>query len=224
MKLKRFFPVIHLKDEPQALYNVNLAVNAQVDGVFLIHHRAGYGRLINIANEVRQVFPNLWIGINALDKSPIELFDIVPDWIKAIWSDDGGVYEDNGFIQAYSAYNIYKNKGNFKGEFFGGFAFKYQTPVTKLEEGATCADMYSDVVVTSGEGTGIAADIEKIRRIRKGVSGRLGIASGITPENFEDYEPYVDDYLVATGISKDEYNFDWPRLVALKNKIHGTSI
>ena len=65
------------------------------------------------------------------------------------------------------------------------------------------------MITTSGQGTCIAASIEKIKRIRTGAGEYpIAIASGITPENVVDYLPYADAFLVATGISKDSYHLD----------------
>jgi predicted TIM-barrel enzyme len=48
----------------------------------------------------------------------------------------------------------------------------------------------------------------------------LAIASGITPENIEKYLPYVDYFLVATGISKTFDEFDPEKRKLLAQKIH----
>jgi len=59
-----------------------------------------------------------------------------------------------------------------------------------------------DVVTTSGPGTGKAADIEKIKRIKLAMKNHpLGIASGVTAQNVRTYMEYADFILVATGIS-----------------------
>jgi phosphoribosylanthranilate isomerase len=56
------------------------------------------------------------------------------------------------------------------------------------------------VICTSGPGTGVPADIAKVRALRAGTTAPIALASGITPENVRDYLPYVDAYLVGTGI------------------------
>ena len=64
-----------------------------------------------------------------------------------------------------------------------------------------------DVVTSSGRGTGIAADIEKVRILREAIPDTpLGLASGVTPENVGAYLPYVEAYLVATGIETARYS------------------
>jgi predicted TIM-barrel enzyme len=226
---KRLIPVIHVNHWQQAVRNAMLCNDLGL-GCFLIHHRASYKKLFEAAEKVKEHLPDMWIGINALDLSPIEVLEKAPKWVNAIWVDNGGVVEKDGGIdcskaeelQRFCIYTVEKNL-----EFFGGFAFKYQNPVTNLEEGAKWAAIHFDTVTTSGDGTGIAADIEKIKRIHSGIltasavfKSRLGIASGITPENVDSYLPYVDDFLVSTGISKDEFNLDKEKVTILRDKIN----
>ena len=59
-----------------------------------------------------------------------------------------------------------------------------------------------DVVTTSGSGTGQAAHVDKTRAMKQALGTfPLALASGLTPDNIEDYLPHSDCYLVATGIS-----------------------
>jgi predicted TIM-barrel enzyme len=81
---------------------------------------------------------------------------------------------------------------------------------------------YMDVVTTSGSGTGMAAEPEKIKTmstVAKKYNKKLGIASGITPNNIKDYES-VTYFLVATGISKDFHTFNPLLVKELSEKIH----
>lgn len=193
-----------------------------MDGVFLIHHRKGAHHVRSAARHVREIFPELWVGINCLDLPVERVVTSAPLCINGIWYDDGGIEENEfGFGTYGRALKFYEaNKPIVPHlEFFGGFAFKYQKPVIRLAEGAKLASDVMDVVTTSGEGTGIAADVEKMKIIRENVTKRVGIASGITPENVRDYLPYVDDFLVATGISWDEYNFDADKIARLLDTI-----
>ncbi len=48
----------------------------------------------------------------------------------------------------------------------------------------------------------------------------LAVASGITPENVGDFLPYVDAFLVASGIEKRFGYFDAGKLGALADAIH----
>lgn len=226
--MKRLFPVIHIENAEQALRNARLAVELELDGVFLIHHKKKFPHLLGVADQVRKEFPDLWIGINALDLTTNAAFCIVPEWVNALWADDSGVYQDytRGPINdsVASQFDDAREQMGWAGEYFGGFAFKYQAPIFNLREGAEIASKWMDTITTSGDGTGIAADVDKIRQIYEGKrNARLGIASGITPANVNLYLPYVDDFLVATGISKDEYNLDKELTTRLRDQIYENS-
>lgn len=232
--MKRLLPVIHVENESQAFRQMILADNCGADGVFLIHHRRSHKILFEISNSLHKKASKIWIGVNALDLTACEAVNKAPAWANAIWVDDIGVFENEDLsfnTEGAEAIVDARVSSERYPEIFGGFAFKYQKPVSDLRTGATLASNYADIVTTSGDGTGLAADIEKIRQVRNGIDNynerlysyqirsRLGIASGITPENVGDYLPYVDDFLVATGISKDEYNFDVDKLKALRAAI-----
>lgn len=48
----------------------------------------------------------------------------------------------------------------------------------------------------------------------------IALASGVTPENVDAYLPFVDAYLVATGISLDFEHLDASRTRALVERVH----
>ena len=80
---------------------------------------------------------------------------------------------------------------------------------------------YVDVVTTSGEGTGLAPDISKIRGMKTAISRHpLAVASGITPENVEEYLPYVDCFLVATGVSISHTELSRSKLQRLMEEVY----
>jgi predicted TIM-barrel enzyme len=76
-----------------------------------------------------------------------------------------------------------------------------------------------DVVTTSGEATGRAAEPAKLQAMHEEAGETpLGIASGITPDNVRAYTPYVTWFLVASGISVDFHNLS-PELVKSLNDL-----
>jgi predicted TIM-barrel enzyme len=78
--------------------------------------------------------------------------------------------------------------------------------VRDLAKAARRAAPWIDVVTTSGPGTGKAAAPAKVRAMKEALGEHpLALASGVTPENVTDYLPWVDGFLVATGIS---YTFE----------------
>jgi predicted TIM-barrel enzyme len=51
------------------------------------------------------------------------------------------------------------------------------------------------------------------------LKSRLGVASGITNENIAHYLPYIDLYLVATGISINYHELDEVKVRSLTAKM-----
>lgn len=200
MTKKCVLPVIHVVSKKQAYKNVKIAKECGTDGVFLISHgMMGSDELIKLAIDVKQDFAPIWVGVNCLGLDAKESAQAMPADIDAIWTDNAQI-DEKAEAQPYAE----EVQGIFKQRlprtlYFGGVAFKYQKPVTDLEAAVRKAAPLMDVVCTSGPGTGYAADTEKIKRMA-GVAP-LAIASGITPENVTAYLPYVDYFLVATGIS-----------------------
>ena len=195
-------PVIHVTSDEQARRNAEIAKHAGADGVFLINHAVSSRDLLTIQEQVWEVYPDWWIGVNCLDLSPSEVFGRVSGRIAGIWADNAMIDESQEKQLEAEAVLEAKQTSGWKGLYFGGVAFKYQRPVKDLAQAACRASRYTDVVTTSGPGTGRAADVEKIRAMKAALDDfPLAIASGITPENVEEYLPYTDCLLVATGIS-----------------------
>lgn len=201
-----FFAVIHVEDRAQALRNVSVAIGEGADGVFLINHRIPADQLRICYDAVREVFPVEWIGLNWLDLSPALGLGMMQPSMGGMWIDNADIREDTGrtaeAIRFADKRKKLEQKMSCSFLLFGGVAFKYQRRVKNLERVARLAMPFVDVITTSGEGTGIAADIEKIRIMKRAVGEHpLAIASGITPENVLQYMEYADCFLVATGVS-----------------------
>jgi hypothetical protein len=217
--MKYLTPVIHVKDLDTTLKNVEICVNAKTKGFWLINHQISSNKLSTIAAEVQKRFPESWIGINTLDEHPLTAIKRFAGLdLRGWWADDPCVFEfaeDQHVAQNIQA-TIQAAFTNVL--YFGGVAFKYQVQPTNLESFVRRAAKYMDVITTSGDGTGIAADVEKIQRIHSCTYKMIAIASGITPENVRNFLPYVDWFLVATGISTDFHNLD-PKKVSDVNEM-----
>src|ERR1043165_3216114 len=101
--MRRLFPVIHIENEAQAFEQAILADNCGADGVFLIHHKRKHTILFEIAESIHRRASTLWIGLNALDLEPREMFRKCPVWVNGIWCDDGGIEEDERGVRSYQA-------------------------------------------------------------------------------------------------------------------------
>jgi hypothetical protein len=213
--LPKFTPVIHIKSESHAVEQAQVAFENGADGIFLIEHARSHRHLKRAYDAVRQKFSTEWIGLNMLDLSSLDAVANVPQGADGLWLDDGGFYVD---VEGTLLANIYRANAEICGlsprcshpwTMFSGFEFKYQKPAINLEEAANWAIRYTDVPTTSGNGTGQAADISKIVTIKSLLGDKpLAIASGITPENVDQFLPYVDCFMVSTGISKSFHDLD----------------
>jgi predicted TIM-barrel enzyme len=101
---------------------------------------------------------------------------------------------------------------------FAGVAFKHQRPEPNPELAARMADKFGFIASTSGSATGVAAEVDKIARLRTALGDApLAIASGVTPENVHEYAPHLSHILVATGVSESFHEFDYEKLYRLRS-------
>ncbi|MHB2020759.1 MAG: hypothetical protein ACYCW6_27795 [Candidatus Xenobia bacterium] len=191
-----------------------MAVECGADGVWLINGPAQ--ALKNLAAEIAPTVP--FVGVNCLGQQPHHVVDSLPGQVKGIWSDDAGIH--TGGLTKPETFS--QSRRGWDGLYFGGVAFKGRPLVkTTPAAAAKAAIPWVDVITTSGRGTGYAADISKIRDMRAAIGDHpMGLASGVTPDNVSIYLPYVDYFLVATGIEKADGVFDPDKTRRLADAIH----
>ena len=232
-KARVLLPVIHLPDDGRlGMAAVSVALEAGADGIFLINQGTSTHNIVrNLIPALRREFgSDLWIGVNPLGM-PVEEFlplsgETPETRIDGVWSDDAGVdsLDEASFARARDAYLAARQQTGWKGVYFGGTAFKTQmdVPSDMLPLIAQRAASFMDVVCTSGRGTGVASEVPKVSIMREAIPGvPMALASGITPENVDAYLPYVEAYLVATGIEAEFGVLDPTRTKELADKIHG---
>jgi predicted TIM-barrel enzyme len=217
---KVLLPVIHVDNGDQAKQQCDIATSAGCKGVFLINHRIKSTKLISIANDIISQFPNLWVGANLLDLTAQQAFERLPQSARGLWVDDAYIHEGDPLDNAAAMVRRIRERDGLL--YFASVAFKYQKPVTNVRQIALLASGLVDVVVTSGEGTGEAAYIGKVVAMKEGMlpHRHLGLASGVTENNVADYLPYVDAFLVATGISKSFTELDLEKTKKLNDIIN----
>lgn len=217
------FPVIHILSIGQIIDNLNIVADHDADGAFLIDHSGQSPEILRqLILLIRKEgwFERLWIGTNFLGLSYHDAFEF------AYKLNLGGVWADTIEALDPKAVSPRLDTTNFGREFpltFGGIAFKYQPQHGDGTEEARRAVSIglADILTTSGPATGKPASIDKLQLIRAAIGDHpLAVASGVTPENVAEQLPYVDAFLVATGISRDPYNFDPARLRSLVNTVH----
>lgn len=189
----RCFAVIHVHNYKQALKNCDVAARAGFDGVFLISHgELRFNELAGLLWPCRQLVP--YVGVNFLDLPiPSIAIEYALCGFYGVWTDQTFLADRPSFDERLGI------------EVFSGFAFKHQQQPASTDDlisGAQEAILYCDVLTTSGPATGQPASVEKLRTIRGAIGDhRLAVASGVTAENVRSFMPYVNDFLVATGIN-----------------------
>lgn len=221
--MKKFYPVVHVDNLDQALANLEICVQSQADGAFLINHEISAMNLDLIFMKCRVEYPELFLGLNFLDLSPTQAMDVIDNGVSALWTDNAFILE--GQDEQTYAQNVLDIKDDevfpWRGQYFGGVAFKYQKPVKDLEKVCLIAKQYMDVVCTSGPGTGKPADVEKLMKMKSVLDQTpLAVASGISIDNVLNYKDCVDIFMVASSIGKDFLNLDLEKTKALSDKIH----
>lgn len=221
--MKKIYPVIHHNNIKQTLLNADIAVEAGVDGVFLIS-MIGDDEALNEAHlYVKSKYSDLKVGINHLTKTAYSSlkFNLERD-IEMTWTDNCGICDGEALDVAYRISNLLKD--NPKHEFFGAIAFKYQKTDHKPDLSASLAEKLGIITTTSGAATGIAPDVEKLSFIKSGLkNGKMAVASGVTPENAHVIAPYVDYILVSTGIEAYKDVFDLDKLKQLVENVKNAS-
>lgn len=221
-------PVVHPIGLTEALASVEVAHTAGAKGVFTINQGMNDGEVLALVREIQRRYPELWVGVNLLGRSPAQALGDALDAvgrIDGIWSDNALVDERAADQPAATEFVAARRARGWTGLYFGGVAFKYQREVSAddLGRATVLAMSYMDVVCTSGPGTGKAADVSKVVAMRKaiGAEGAIALASGVTAENVSTYLPYVDVFLVGTGIEARFGVLDAAKLAALLAAVGG---
>lgn len=215
-------PVIHFRDETQALRSAEVASKEQVDGIWLIDHsqHGGVEAVFDGHLPIRMEFPGLWSGVNCLGVHPERVFELV--WtenypVDGIWADDALISrlltddEQKAARRASAARDLH---GQLDIKYFGGVAHKgtptYTNNPQEASDLAFVAMPFVDVVTTSGPGTNMAASPKKIKAMHERLNGRLplALASGVAASNVHQYVDNVDAILVASSIESDDGQID----------------
>lgn len=227
MYIKNLYPVLHFNNLENARSNIDLVLEVGCKGIFLIN--MGQASNLEFQNGidciVKEYFNLIKIGVNRLSKDPASAIkENITDGISITWEDYTGVHSDPNICDTLIISEI-NQELNPNHKFFGSVAFKYQILDNHPEQAAKLAADMGWIVTTSGPGTGQEADINKIKKMKTAIGDDpLAIASGISPENVDMYLPYVDYYLVSTGISKNFHQFDQTLLTELAKKINNYEI
>lgn len=235
-------PVVHVTGDEQALRNVQVARDAGADGAFLISHGRDFGhqQLLALHGRLAKQAQGFWLGVNCLDldapgvltRVGASSWDADRRWqanpafhpgaegLGGVWCDDAGVRDDVVAQPEAERAWAAKQAHGVSALYFGGVDFKHQRAARDPAEAARLGARYMDVVTTSGNATGAAPAVAKIRAMKRALPDTpLAIASGITPDNVLDFLPWADAFLVATGISSSFDELDPARTRALIERV-----
>lgn len=206
---KILLPVIHVTDYDQTAKNTKVCFDNGADGVWYINHNIDSLTMIEIIREIRKSFQKEWIGLNILDMNAPSVFNLVTKLdfrVDGVWCDNSYITEsENNCVADLVLTNMLD--GKYSGLYFGSIAFKGQYKPNDLAKNVKMALKYVDVIVTSGEQTGIAPLIDKVENIHSNCENvPIAIASGININNVAFYKKYVTCFMVWTGITDSEGN------------------
>lgn len=215
----QIYAVIHTRDKSEAIDNAWVAIERGANGVFFISHGELDSREIV---KVSSVFQDALsendaigvVGVNQLGNSfQNSMANASDENLSMLWTDF--LPDDNDL----AVLSELRQDGLWKPQLFAGVAFKYQPQPSDLKKAAQDVAGRIDVLTTSGAGTGHAPDLEKLAVLSEGFGAKIAVASGTTPENVVSMLPYVDYFLVATGISKDFHTIDADKCRALVDAV-----
>lgn len=233
---KHLFAVIHIISETgislkeRTLSQVKIAFNNGADGIFLIPAEVGIGSddILECYYFVREAFSDKFIGINFMC-DPLKISSLIPPSLNAIWIDKGiGSTINYHILQKIRTDIIAIKLDRHEILHFGGFFFKGNNQnfpkdnetLTKLADESS---KFMDVPTTSGLGTGMSMDINQLYKIHKSMNGKpLAIASGITCDNILYYLPYINYFIIGSGIEKnscDSQTIEFYKSAGIENPV-----
>lgn len=203
----KIIPVIHHINEQITMKNIELCIKHNVYGVFLISMEGINDGLSALAKRIKNNNPQLKIGVNHLGYDAREsIYEGLNYSLDFVWSDNPIV--TGQFISNEAEFIADEIKSS-NLQFFNSVAFKYQKVEKNLEQVVINSKSLGFIPTTSGEATGKAADLNKLMTMKNAIPDYpLAIASGLTPDNVNDYIPFIEYGLVATGISKTFHELD----------------
>lgn len=206
-KDKILLPVIHVIDINQTIKNIDIIIECECDGIFLVNHELEYKIYFDIVKKIKVLYPNLWIGINCISLKPFEIFNYIePNIIDGLWVDNAYI-TDTDKPQNIAEYMLhYFSKNKFTGLYFGGISSKYNYQAKDLALQTKNAINYIDIITSSGNSTGEPINIEKLKIIYDKCkdTNYIGICSGISLDNYEDIISYCNIFIVNTHFCDDE--------------------
>lgn len=211
------FPVIHINGMSQALEQAELCYESGADGIYLIDHNSSSDiePLVQTYNAVDEHYPGRFIGLNLLQlSSGHNAFSFIYNAMQngRILRLPDSIWQDDARPHRYGLMNLREEHPELVAiRYLGGVAFKYTLTYTEHPGIAATEAMLLapnvDVVTTSGERTGDAPNVEKIKAMKEAIgSKKLAVASGISADNIASYGGQFDQLLVSSSIETYPYS------------------
>lgn len=199
-KTPEVWPVIHVRDLPTSIRNASIAQSCGCSGVFLISMHGADDELVPVKAGLNRLLPGFKVGANFLSMDcDVAVTRSLMDGYDATWADD-----------AWQDTNVHDLIRPSRHPFFAAVAFKgstYHDP--HPDRTAREAVARGFIPMTSGSGTGVAASISKIARLREAIGPDAPLAmSGVDVARMDELAPLVSHFLIATCVSKNFYEFD----------------
>lgn len=211
-----FLVVIHAEDPDQVLRNVDRALAAGADGVFLINHTISDAALSSCYFAARRRFKSAWLGLSYMRLSAPAALAILPMDASGLWVSDAGVEETGPQPESVTSFATLRRAAGWSGLYFGGVAFKHQRPVRDAALAASAAAPHVDVITTSGSASGSAAPLSKLSGMRHAIGHHpLALASGVSATNVGTYRPFIDFVLAASSVSDSQTELSPSKLAEL---------
>lgn len=211
----------------EAFWDLENAMEGGADAVVFINEWSSHEELKNCLDGVRKKYQGP-LGVNYLPKeaSPdygtIEAFSLAKDYsLQIVWTDFSGV----DLIKEKPEISLHTIENQKCNEFFycSGIHMKYSNlidPNKPIEKSALQAMGWLDGIIMTGPKTGIAVDVDKLKRARAVLGNYpLGLASGVSPENAEQLAPHADFFLVASSLQKENFRIDGQKVKRLRRAL-----
>src|SRR6266850_5243844 len=118
----------------------------------------------------------------------------------------GAMLTDQGLIEG-DAYHTLRFRAHIspKTEIFADVHVKHAVPLgdCSIEDSArdTVERGLADALIVSGAGTGLAAAVEDVERVRRACpAAKILLGSGVTTANIRDFLPFADGFIVGTSL------------------------
>ncbi len=214
-----FLPVIYASDEKQALQNVEIAREADADGVFLLNHGIGHQRLMRITKQVIAIHPDLFVGVNCLDLRPQDVICRLPDGVEGVWANNPPT--PDGLNDSATAIRQARQTTGWDGLLFAPITAAVAGGGTPASSTLIAAMHYVDVPTIVGNGSGLQKAPQVCWDVRRVLGDRpLGIASSIDSDSIDTLLPCANCVMTAACVNNLLEQMDSCQARQLATKTH----